>query len=104
MFIEQGNDSGLELEDYVAFVNEIDRNTLVLSSTEVPLRYAQDWDGGTAIGGFGFWVQDCVILDCPDCGKPMKYLAQVKMDCICGFLYIEICKECQVTAVQYQQT
>ena len=48
-------------------------------------------------------------INCPDCGKPMRYLAQLSWDSIMndsceGTLYVEICPECKVVSMQHQQT
>lgn len=89
-------------------VNELAGNTYVLGDTPVPPRYTCDWEGGSAIGGFAFWIQDCDIKLCPDCGKPMKYLAQIQwdtvIDCAEGNAYFEICRDCGIIAVLHQQT
>lgn len=83
-------------------------NTYVLGEHPVPPRYAADWEGGSAVGGFGFWIQDCDIKHCPDCGKHMTYLAQIQWDTVLEFMegnaYIEICKDCRIMAVLHQQT
>ena len=89
-------------------MEELESNTYVLGDAPVPLRYATDWEGGSSIGGFAFWIQDCEIRSCPCCGKPMKYLAQIQwdtvMDAMEGNAYIEICRECKIMAVLHQQT
>lgn len=89
--------------DYEAFEN----NGLELSECERPLFYAaDDWDTAT-IGGFGHWIQDCNIRKCPDCGKPMRYLAQLPWSEIVdgdGSLYIEICPDCRKVSIEHQQT
>ena len=76
-------------------IAELSSHTYVLSDNSVPLRYVEDWDEGSAIGGFAFWIDDCNIKKCPVCGKPMKYLAQIQWDMIDenmeGNIYIEIC-------------
>lgn len=83
-------------------------NSYVLGNQPVPLRYAADWEGGSAIGGFAFWIQDCVIKSCPDCKKPMKYFAQIQWDTVLDYMegnaYLEICKDCKVIAILHQQT
>lgn len=60
------------------------------------------------MGGFAFWIQDCEIKACHDCGKPMGYLGQVQWDTVLdgmeGNAYIEICTQCKVIAVLHQQT
>ena len=104
------NKESFTTEDYVKDkgIEELTSNSYILGDTPVPLRYAADWEGGSSIGGFAFWIQDCVIKKCPDCGKPMKYLAQIQwdtvMDCMEGNAYIEICEDCRTIAVLHQQT
>lgn len=92
---------GEGLEEFVS-------NTYVLGNTPVPPRYAADWEGGSSVGGFAFWIQDCEIKHCPDCGKLMTYLAQIQWDTVLdgmeGNGYIEICRDCQTMAVLHQQT
>lgn len=89
-------------------IAELTGNTYVLGDTPVPLRYAADWEGGSSVGGFAFWIQDCEIKLCPDCGKPMMYLAQIQWDTVLdnmeGNAYIEICRDCKLMAVLHQQT
>ena len=97
-------------EDYLgeSGVEELASNTFVLGDTPVPLRFAADWYGGSSVGGFAFWIQDCEIKMCPDCGKPMKYLAQIQWDTVLdgmeGNAYIEICKDCKTMVMLHQQT
>ena len=97
-------------EDYVkdSGIEEMESNSYILGDSPVPPRYAADWEGGSSVGGFAFWIQDCVIKQCPDCGKPMKYLAQIQWDTVLGGMegnaYIEICKDCKTIAVLHQQT
>ncbi len=104
------DENSQQMEDFVedAGVEKLDSNTYILGDKPVPPRYAADWEGGSAIGGFAFWIQDCVIKSCPDCKKPMKYLAQIQWDTVLdgweGNAYIEICKDCNVIAVLHQQT
>lgn len=89
-------------------IDELAGNTCVLGGEPVPLRYAADWEGGSSVGGFAFWIQDSEIRHCPDCGKPMQYLAQIQWDTVLenmeGNAYIEICKDCRVMAILHQQT
>ncbi|MDE7273532.1 MAG: hypothetical protein K2N95_10805 [Lachnospiraceae bacterium] len=97
-------------ENYMREENiaELDSNSYILGDAPVPPRYAADWEGGSSVGGVAFWIQDCVIKCCPDCGKPMKYLAQIQWDTVLsgmeGNAYIELCRDCQVMAVLHQQT
>lgn len=91
-----------------AGIEELASNTYILGDDPVAPRYAADWEGGSSVGGFAFWIQDCEIKLCPDCGKPMRYLAQIQWDTVLdnmeGNAYIEICKDCRVIAVLHQQT
>lgn len=45
---------------------------------------------------------------CPDCGKPLKYLAQIQWDTIMDYMegnaYIEICRDRKILALLHQQT
>ena len=100
----------LNTEDYVrdSGIEELCSNSYILGESPVPPRYAADWEGGSSIGGFAFWIQDCDIRICPDCKKPMKYLAQIQWDTVLdgweGNAYIEICKDCCLIAILHQQT
>ncbi len=90
-----------DIEDFLA-------NTYILAEEQVSLQFPNDWEGGSAVGGYGFWVNDCEIIDCPDCGKPMKYLAQIQWDKIVrnmdGFASIEVCSDCKIVSIQHQQS
>ena len=100
-----------EEENYMLDENyeDLENNGLELSEKECSLFYgADDWEAVT-LGGFAHWIQDCIITNCPDCGKPMRYLAQLSWDSIMndsceGTLYVEICPECKVVSMQHQQT
>lgn len=89
--------------------DELEKNELKLSTIERPVFFgAEDWDVAT-IGGFAHWIQDCNIVNCPDCKKPMRYLAQLPWDILTdsggdGSLYIEICPDCKKVSLQHQQT
>lgn len=104
-----GEDTSEE-EDYLgeSGIEELTSNTFVLGDKPVPLRFAADWEGGSSVGGFAAWIQDCEIKMCPDCGKPMKYLAQIQWDTVLdgmeGNAYIEICKDCKTMVMLHQQT
>lgn len=45
---------------------------------------------------------------CPECGRAMRFLAQIPWDCLTEFcegtLYIEICPDCRTVSFQHQQT
>ncbi len=92
-----------------AAYNELEKNELKLSYIERPIFFgANDWDIAT-IGGYAHWIQDCNIINCPDCKKPMRYLAQLPWDILTinggdGSLYIEICPDCKKVSLHHQQT
>lgn len=83
-------------------------NKLVISKEKKPPFCGSYLDGNT-IGGFGEWVQDCEVPTCPDCGKPMRFLAQISWETLLsdfaeGTLYISYCSDCHVAGMQHQQT
>ncbi len=98
-------------ENYMLDENykQLENNGLELSEKERPLFYgADDWEAVT-LGGFAHWIQDCTITKCPDCGKPMRYLAQLSWESIMndsseGTLYVEVCPDCKVVSMHHQQT
>ena len=83
-------------------------NALVLAEKPVPLFYGASCEDVNTIGGFANWVQDWEYSTCPDCGKPMKYLAQIQWSTVLenteGTLYIEVCPDCKIVSMQHQQT
>ncbi len=91
-------------EDYAALTE----NLFVLGKASVPLFYGNACEDVNTIGGFANWIQDWEYTACPDCGKPMKYLAQIQWDTLMdgteGTLYIEFCSDCQIVSMQHQQT
>lgn len=86
---------------------EMVSNTYILGPGPVAPRYAADCYRGSSIGGEAFWWQGPEIKTCPECGKPMMYLAQIQLEDIWekieGNAYIEICRDCQILAFLYQQ-
>ena len=83
-------------------------NNYILSKNEVPLFYGAFDDTLNTIGGFANWVQDWEYMKCPICGKKMKYLMQIQWHTVEsmaeGTLFIEICTDCNITAMFHQQT
>ena len=81
---------------------------LGLSQHSAPIFYGSDSDILNTIGGFAGWVQDPDYIACPDCGKSMRYLAQLHWDTLIegmeGTLFIEVCTDCHTAAVVHQQT
>lgn len=91
-------------EDY----RTLTENPFALGKTPVSLFYGAACDDVSTIGGFANWVQDWEYTACPQCGKPMKYLAQIQWDTLMdgteGTLYIEFCQDCRIVSMQHQQT
>ena len=89
-------------------IEEYGDNPYVLGTESVPVFYGAGLDDTTCtVGGFPFWIQDAQYYPCPDCGRTMKYLAQIQwgaLDFMEGTLYIEICPDCQVISMHHQQT
>lgn len=87
---------------------ELAGNNLTLAEKQVLLFYGSHDSDICTIGGFANWVQDWEYAVCPECGKPMKYLAQIPwdavLDCSEGTLYIEFCPDCRIVSMQHQQT
>ena len=94
------DDSDWGMEEYA-------NNPYVLGTEPVPLFYGAHFDDLSTVGGFANWIQDANYYPCPDCGKTMKYLAQIQWDSLDymeGTLYIEICPDCRVVSMHHQQT
>lgn len=89
-------------------LNSMHNNNYILSKHEVPLFYGAFDDTINTVGGFANWVQDWEYRTCPSCGKKMKYLMQIHWHTIEnmaeGTLFIEICTDCNITAMLHQQT
>lgn len=88
------------------WIDEVTENTFTLGEQAQSVYFPCDWDTGSAVGGLAFWIQDCIIMNCPDCGKPMMYLAQIGEEPLGyeGNFYVEVCRDCKIAAVLYQQT
>ncbi len=97
-------DCYMQDEDYALLAN----NTFGLAEKSVPLFYGAFAEDINTIGGFANWVQDWEYVICPNCGKTMKYLAQIQWSTVLenmeGTLYIEICPDCKIVSMQHQQT
>lgn len=88
-------------------IEKIINNSLSLTKIDKPLFYGAFNEAVHSIGGFGNWVQDWEYKECPECGKKMKYLAQIHLDALEmweGTLYIEICPDCKIITIFHQQT
>lgn len=98
------------IENYVGEdgYTELTTNTYVLGQKPVPVFYGVGGEDVHTIGGFANWVQDWQYTICPECGKPMRYLAQIQWDMVMenmeGTLYIELCPDCHIVSMQHQQT
>lgn len=92
-------------EEYENFTD----NTFGVVAEQKPIFYGAFSEYCNTVGGFANWVDDFWCPECPDCGKPMTYLAQIQWDTLEdgmaeGTLYIHICKDCRITAMSHQQT
>ncbi len=89
-------------------INRMVENRFIVSEKKRPLFYGAFNEDVNTIGGFASWVQDWEYRNCPECGKKMKYLAQIHwdtiQDCAEGTLFIEICPECKIITMFHQQT
>lgn len=59
------------------------------------------------IGGHPSWIQDADYPACPGCSETMKFVAQMDMEQAEdseGIYYAFLCRDCLITAVNYQQT
>lgn len=101
-----------DIENYLGDegLAEITSNRLVLAERFEPPFYGAYYEGVSTIGGFANWVQDWQYLECPECGKKMKYAAQIEWDMLFdeyggeGTLYLEICPDCHIAGLLHQQT
>ena len=76
----------------------------IISKKPVSNCYCDPFDK-CAIGGAPSFVDDAKFASCPNCGKRMKHLAQLGEEwTTCGTEYIQICTDCKIAAVTYQQT
>ena len=100
-----GTDENYYSDEYL---NAMAENRLVISEKERPLFYGAFNNDVNTIGGFANWVQDWEYRECPECGRKMKYLAQIHWDtiedCAEGTLFIEICPDCKIITMFHQQT
>lgn len=87
---------------------QIKNNNLYLAQDYVPPFYGAFYDDMCTIGGFANFVQDSEYTTCPKCNKYMRLLGQIHLNSLIeygeGTLYIEFCKECQISSVIFQQT
>ena len=80
------------------------RTPFVLSRKMVPKSYCEEFER-CAIGGRPAFVDDADYTVCPECGKFMMHLAQLGEELSgCGTHYIQICRDCKIATVRYQQT
>lgn len=109
-FDKESENYYLSEENYIEEeeLTSMHNNNYILSKNEVPLFYGAFDDTLNTIGGFANWVQDWEYMKCPICGKKMKYLMQIQWHTVEsmaeGTLFIEICTDCNITAMFHQQT
>lgn len=60
----------------------------------------------SAIGGSPAFIDDAVYADCPICKRKMKHFVQLSDEDsgAGGTVYVQICTDCEIAAVLYQQT
>ena len=89
-------------------MEEYANNPYVLGTEPVPLFYGAHFDDQSTVGGFANWIQDWSYTPCPDCGRPMVYLAQIPWEAVTegaeGTMFIEVCPHCHIASMQHQQT
>jgi hypothetical protein len=60
------------------------------------------------VGGHPTWIQDAEYPCCPDCERPMPFVAQLSnedyQECGEGLFYLFACQACGVAATGYQQS
>ena len=99
-----------EMENYMSDEDYrlLSNHHFVLGEKPVPLFYGASCEDVNTVGGFANWVQDWEYVTCPQCGKDMKYLAQIQWDTLMdgteGTLYIEVCPDCKIVSMKHQQT
>lgn len=99
-----------EMENYMSDEDYrlLSNHHFVLGEKPVPLFYGASCEDVNTVGGFANWVQDWKYVTCPQCGKDMKYLAQIQWDTLMdgteGTLYIEVCPDCKIVSMKHQQT
>lgn len=80
------------------------QKVFALSAKPAAKNYCEQFDR-CAVGGAPAFVDDANYAICPDCKKRMKHLAQLGSEWTdCGTEYIQICTDCKIAAVTYQQS
>lgn len=107
-FTEDGESTVIQHEDGEEYFCEDedlnDRTPFVLSKKMVPKSYCDAFER-CAVGGRPAFLDDATFAVCPECGKKMMHLAQLGEEwTTCGTHYIQICPDCHIAAIQYQQT
>ncbi len=89
-------------------IKDLAANSYVLDRQPSPIFYGCGDDVVNTVGGRANWVQDFAHLNCPECGKHMKYFAQLQWDTVFdsaeGTLYFELCRDCRIIGMLHQQT
>ncbi|MDE6916010.1 MAG: hypothetical protein K2P39_04340 [Lachnospiraceae bacterium] len=106
---EEDKESTVILQEGEAgpFFDDADLNSrppFVLSKKMVPTSYCDEFDR-CAVGGKPAFLYGAGYLNCPECGRVMMHLAQLGSTWTdCGTHYIQICRDCKIAGVTYQQT
>lgn len=90
----------------IDIINQLQCHNFILSQNSVPVFYGANGKNVNTIGGFANWGENWYYTTCPNCGKTMKYLAQIQWQIVISFfegtLYIEICTDCQIISMHCQ--
>lgn len=87
-------------------LQQLHSHKFILSNHCVPIFYGTNSQNSNTVGGFANWGENWYYTTCPQCGKTMKYLAQLQLKTLISFfegmLYIEICTDCQMISMYCQ--
>jgi hypothetical protein len=100
------------LPDSTAEWYKLPRGCLVLGTEALNWLESSDWlipgIQFSQLGGHPTWIQDAEYPECPGCGSPMPFVAQLSNEDHEqygeGIYYMFACGECGVAATEYQQS
>lgn len=90
----------------IEVLQQLQCHKFMLDNNSVPVFYGANSKNISTVGGFANWGENWYYTTCPQCGKIMKYLAQIQLKTLISFfeetLYIEICTDCQIVSMHCQ--
>lgn len=98
------------LPDHGGGPHESGWKDMILSEQPAGTYESAEWTleaPASQIGGHPAWIQDADYPACPCCTQTMTFVAQADMSQVAGdegIYYAFVCRECLITAVNYQQT